>query len=71
MTEYKGIDDEGSYVILGLAIRCAMDIDLARPLAGADARRNRSRQRTWIGLFNADRRCVPPRGSFPTCRPCS
>lgn len=58
MTEFKGIDDEGTYVILGLAIRCAMDMDLSRPLPGLSERANRSRVRCWIALFNADRRYV-------------
>lgn len=58
MTEFKGIDDEGTYVILGLAIRCAMDMDLSRPLPGLSERANRSKVRCWIALFNADRRSV-------------
>lgn len=46
----------GSYLMLGMAIRIGMDMDIGRPLPHLDDRRNRSRTRCWIGLFNADRR---------------
>jgi hypothetical protein len=46
----------GSYLMLGMAIRIGMDMDIGRPLPHLDERRNRSRMRCWIGLFNADRR---------------
>ncbi|WWC86423.1 uncharacterized protein L201_001300 [Kwoniella dendrophila CBS 6074] len=56
MTEYKEADDENSYILLGMACRIAVDLDLASPTPDYDERRNRNRQRIWLVIYAADRR---------------
>ncbi|WVQ71139.1 hypothetical protein IAR50_000664 [Cryptococcus sp. DSM 104548] len=63
LTEYKEIEDEDGYLLLGMVsgtmdsmVRIALDIDLSRPRPELSERENRSRIRIWLVLYCADRR---------------
>ncbi|WVQ71126.1 hypothetical protein IAR50_000651 [Cryptococcus sp. DSM 104548] len=56
MTEYKEAEDEDGYLLLGIACRIALDLDLVQPRPDFNERQNRSRVRIWLALYAADRR---------------
>ncbi|KAL7416560.1 hypothetical protein BDY24DRAFT_237240 [Mrakia frigida] len=56
LVEYKEPDDQQSYILLGLACRLAMDLDLGRPRPHLNDRENQNRVRTWFVVFIVDRR---------------
>ncbi|WVW82488.1 hypothetical protein I302_104499 [Kwoniella bestiolae CBS 10118] len=56
LTEYREAEDENSYILLGMACRIAVDLDLASPRPDYNERQNRNRQRIWLVIFAADRR---------------
>ncbi|ODN84239.1 hypothetical protein L202_00234 [Cryptococcus amylolentus CBS 6039] len=56
MTEYKEAEDEDGYLLLGIACRIALDLNLVQPRPDYNERQNRSRIRIWLALYAADRR---------------